>query len=141
MRYPDRHVIIKFWIFGQLSFLYTSICLRKMRILQVRNQFLITSVKITNRPPEVFFIKTCSENMQQIDRRTPMLKCHFNKIALQLYWNRTLASSVNLLYIFRTTFYKNTSGGLLENWRHFLTLHVFTWMLQLYITSFGSDQE
>ena len=35
--------------------------------------------------------KSCSENMQQIYRRTPMLKCDFNKFAKQLYWNRTLA--------------------------------------------------
>ena len=27
--------------------------------------------------------------MQQIHRRTPMPKCDFNKVALQLYWNRT----------------------------------------------------
>ena len=27
----------------------------------------------------------CSENMQQIYRRTPMPKCNFNKVALQLY--------------------------------------------------------
>ena len=35
--------------------------------------------------------KRCSENMQQSDRRTPMPKCDFNKFALQLYWNHTLA--------------------------------------------------
>ena len=29
--------------------------------------------------------KRCSENMQQIYRRTPMPKCNFNKVALQLY--------------------------------------------------------
>ena len=29
--------------------------------------------------------RRCSENMQQIYRRTPMLKCDFNKIAKQLY--------------------------------------------------------
>ena len=33
----------------------------------------------------------CSENMQQIYRRTPMSKCDFNEVALQLYSNRTLA--------------------------------------------------
>ena len=27
----------------------------------------------------------CSENMQQIDRRTPMPKCDFNKVTKQLY--------------------------------------------------------
>ena len=29
--------------------------------------------------------KRCSENRQQIYRRTPMAKCNFNKVALQLY--------------------------------------------------------
>ena len=33
--------------------------------------------------------KRCSKNMQQIYRRTPMLKSNFNKVALQLYRNRT----------------------------------------------------
>ena len=27
--------------------------------------------------------KRCSENMQQIYRRTPMMKCDFNKFAMQ----------------------------------------------------------
>ena len=35
--------------------------------------------------------KRCSENMQQIYRRTPILKCDINKVAKQLYWNPTLA--------------------------------------------------
>ena len=36
-------------------------------------------------------IKRCSENVQQIYRRTPMSKCDFNKFALQTYWNRLSA--------------------------------------------------
>ena len=35
--------------------------------------------------------KKCSENMQEIYRRTSMLNCDFNKVALQLYWIHTLA--------------------------------------------------
>ena len=35
--------------------------------------------------------KRCSGNMQQIYRRKPMLKCDFNKVAKQLYWNHTSA--------------------------------------------------
>ena len=34
--------------------------------------------------------KKCSENMQEIYRRTPMSKCDLNKFTLQLYWNHTL---------------------------------------------------
>ena len=33
--------------------------------------------------------KRCSANMLQIYRRTPVPKCDFNKVALQLYWNYT----------------------------------------------------
>ena len=40
--------------------------------------------------------------MQQIYRRTLMLKCDFSKVALQL----------NLLHIFRTKFPKKICGGL-----------------------------
>ena len=44
-----------------------------------------------------------------------MPKCDFNKVALQLIeitlWH--VCSPVNLLHIFRTPFYKNTSGSLL----------------------------
>ena len=36
--------------------------------------------------------KKCSENMQQIYRRTPMPKCDFIKVTLQLYRNHTSAS-------------------------------------------------
>ena len=33
----------------------------------------------------------CLENMQQINRRTPMPKCDFKKVAKQIYWNRASA--------------------------------------------------
>ena len=39
---------------------------------------------------EVFLRKGVLKNMQQIYRRTPIPKCDFNKVALQLYWNCTL---------------------------------------------------
>ena len=59
--------------------------------------------------------KRCSENMQQIYRRTPMPKFDFSKVAKQLIeiilWHG--CSTVNLLYIFRTPFPKNTSWWLL----------------------------
>ena len=37
------------------------------------------------QPPRGVLRKRYSENMQQIYRRTPMPKCDFNKVALQLY--------------------------------------------------------
>ena len=51
--------------------------------------------------------------MQQIYRRTPMTKCDFNNVALQLLLSQRGCSPVSLLHIFRTPFLKNTSGGLL----------------------------
>ena len=65
--------------------------------------------------PRGVFSKSYSENMQQIYRKTSMLKCDFNKISKQLYWNHTSAwvLSVNLLHISRTPFYQNACGGLL----------------------------
>ena len=37
------------------------------------------------QPSKGVLSKRCSENMQQINRITPMPKCDFNKVALQLY--------------------------------------------------------
>ena len=60
--------------------------------------------------PEVFLGKKCSENMQQINRRTSMPMCDFSKVEVAL---RHGCSPVNLLHIFRTPFPKNTSERLL----------------------------
>ena len=47
--------------------------------------------KVKKQPSRGVLIKRCSENMQQICRRTPIPKCDFNKVAKELYWNHTLA--------------------------------------------------
>ena len=72
---------------------------------------------IQKQPPRGVFRQRCSENMQQIYRRTPKPKCDFNKVAKQnkfieiTLWHG--CSLINLLHIFRTPFTKNTSGWLL----------------------------
>ena len=65
-----------------------------------------TSFKYQQQPPRGVPRNRCSENMQQIYRRTPMPKCDFNKVALQLYWNYTSAwlSSCKFLVYFQNTF-------------------------------------
>ena len=72
---------------------------------------------IQKQPPRRVLKKRCSQNMQQIYRRTPMPKCDFNKVGLLCnFIEITLwhgCSPVNLLHIFRTPFTKNTSGRLL----------------------------
>ena len=37
------------------------------------------------QPPRGILKKSCSENIQQICRRTPMPKCDFNKVPKQLF--------------------------------------------------------
>ena len=72
---------------------------------------------LQKQPPRGALKKSCSENMQQIYRRTAMPKCDFNKAAKQSnFIEITLrhgCSPVNLLHIFRTPFPNNTSGRLL----------------------------
>ena len=56
--------------------------------------------------------KRCSEHILQIYRRIPLVKVRFQYISTL----RHGCSPLNFLHIFRTSFYKNTSGGmLLEN--------------------------
>ena len=52
------------------------------------------------------FRKRCSENMQQMYRRTSMPKCHFNKVAKQFYWNLTSAWVFSLKF---AAYFQNTS--------------------------------
>ena len=50
-------------------------------------------------------IKSCSEKMQQIYRRTPMPKCDFNKVAQQFYWNHASAWLFSCKF---TAYFQNT---------------------------------
>ena len=57
---------------------FIKICLKA-----IRDTFL------QKQPLRGVLRKTCSENMQQIYRRTPISKCDFNKVALQHLLLRT----------------------------------------------------
>ena len=72
-------------------------------------------LEFQKQPLRYVLRKRCSENMQQIYRRTLMPKYDFNKVALQLCWNTLWhgCSLLNLLHIFRAPFLKNISEGLL----------------------------
>ena len=75
--------------------------------------YLLENLQICNVQKQPFrdvLGKRCSENMQQIYKRTPMPKCQSNFIEIAL---RHEYSSVNLLHIFRTPFPKNIYGWLL----------------------------
>ena len=86
-----------------------------IHIQQHSSIILFTKRSIQKQPSRDVFRKRCSENMQQIYRRTPMPKRDFNKVALHIIEIalRYGCSPVNLLLIFRTPFPKNTSGRLL----------------------------
>ena len=57
--------------------------------------------------------KRCSENMQQIYRRTPMPKCDLNSFNFTEITFQHGCSPVNLLHIFRTSFTLKTPEWLL----------------------------
>ena len=67
------------------------------------------------KPPRVVLRKWCSENMQQVYRKTLMSKCNFNHLQssfIEIAFHDG-CSPVNVLQIFKTTFFKRTSGRLL----------------------------
>ena len=98
----------------------------KVVLIILFQNILFSREFLQKQPPKGVLKERCSENMQQIYSRTSMPKCDLNKVALQLYWNRTSAwvFPVNLLYILRSPFLKNTSWWLL--------------LFLAYIGSFGS---
>ena len=70
---------------------------------------LYTKYNFLKQPPRGVLQKRCSENIQQIYKRTSMSKqSNFIEITL-----RHGCSPVNLLHFFRTPFPSNTSGQLL----------------------------
>ena len=71
---------------------------------------LLSSSRVQEQPSRDVFNKRCSENMQQIYRKTPMPKCGFNEVASTL---RHGCFPVNMMHIFRPTSPKTTSGQLL----------------------------
>ena len=79
-------------------------------IVPVSLRWLLISFKSPyvsqKQPSRGVFSKRCSENMQQIYRRTPMPKCDFNNVAKQLYWNHTsvLVFSCKFAAYFQNTF-------------------------------------
>ena len=79
--------------------------------------------------------KRCSKNIHQIYRKTPMPKWNFCKVVCS-FIEITLrhgCSPVNLLYIFRTPFLKNTSRRLLLNLRNYCYSKYITNYIKTYI--------
>ena len=90
------------------------------RRVRITGKYLAFIVYFQKQPSRGVLSKRCSENIQPNYRRIPMPKWHFNKVALQLYWNHTLTwvFSCKFAAYFRTPFPKNTSVGLLLYFNH-----------------------
>ena len=96
---PERHLFVVLFAIGGISEL---------------GEFQ-SFIEFQKKPSRGVARKRCSENMQQIYRRTPMPNCDFNKVAKQRFeiTLRHGCSPLIFLHIFRTSFTKNTSGRLL----------------------------
>ena len=82
----------------------------------------MTNYFFQKQPFRGVLIKRCFENIQQIYRKTPIPKCDFNKVAKQLYWNRTSA------WVFCSKFaayFQNTFEWLLLFFLSFSSLTLF----------------
>ena len=96
-----------------VSCLSVHITLFWNNVLVVRSSFSGWIIRLSHFQKQPFRgvpTKSCSENMQQIYRRTLMSKCNFIEITLL-----DGCSPVNLLHILRTPFRRNTSWWLLPH--------------------------
>ena len=103
--------------FGGVCFQYTSY---KWYIGQLESIKKSSNKDVQKQPSRGVLKKRCSENMQQIYWRTPMPKCNFNKVGLQLYRNHTSARVFSCKF---AAYFQNTSS-----WEHTrrLLLDVFS---------------
>ena len=51
-------------------------------IMTFSMNFSVISLTVQKQPSRSVLKKRCSENMQQIYKKTPILKCNFNKVAV-----------------------------------------------------------
>ena len=89
------------------SALATYLVLDKFLSLRAHSTFFQLIYKVF-KPPKGVPSERCSENMQQIYRRSPMPKWDFNKVPKQLYWNHTSAwvFSCKFAVYFQNTFFQ-----------------------------------
>ena len=87
----DKQTVVKHYFLASDMIRPVTDMLWEISFLSLERQ---SSKKHYERPKQSslgVFIKRFSENILQIPRRKTMLKCDFNKVAFQLYWNHTLA--------------------------------------------------
>ena len=91
------------WFYRSFSNNYLLVIDSSLIFKLVKGVTIVSEVQ--KQPPIGVFKKRCSENMQQIYRRTPIPKCDFNKVSEQLYWNRTSARVFSCKF---TAYFPNT---------------------------------
>ena len=106
-----KHNIDINWSPSKGDLIYVKLFLRARHRWTSKNYLQSSSIRTRaknyqKQPSKGIPKKRCSENMQQIYRRTPMPKYDLNKVALQLYWNRTsaLVFSCKFVAYFQNTF-------------------------------------
>ena len=73
--------------------------------IYVENIFRHIDTFFQKQPSRGVLRKWSSKNLQQMYRKKPMPKGHFNKVTLQLYWNCTLAWVFSCKF---ATYFQNT---------------------------------
>ena len=82
--------LISFLLFQLRNTIERLIKARLHGPIEILYLFLAEDFKLQKRPFRGVLEKRCSENMQQIYRRTPMPKCDFNKVPFsEQFFNRT----------------------------------------------------
>ena len=82
------------------------------------NKQELSMENLQKQPSRCILKERYSENTQQIYRRAPMPKCDSNKVAKELYWNRTLAwvfSCKFAAYFLEQLFLRTPLGGCFWN--------------------------
>ena len=106
------HFLCSVRIYKQINFPFSD-CFKKHLQIYFRKQ-----------PFRGILLKRYSENAQQIYKRTPMPKCNFNKVALQLYWNHTSAWMFSCKF---SAYFQNT----FSQEHHWMPASVFhSWTVQ-----------
>ena len=78
---------------------------KKGHKLVLKNMAGILNKNLQKQSPIGVCQNSCSPNMQQMYRGTPMWKYDFNKVAMQLYWNHT---SIWVFSCIFTAYLRNT---------------------------------
>ena len=80
-----QHLLHRYLDFCQTQLNYSISLLKVFSDISQKPRFTSIAINHTQKqPPRGVLKKRCSEIMQQIFKRTPMLKCDFNEVAIEI---------------------------------------------------------